>query len=427
MPQIPKGGRQGSAILLDITAASSEATDAALEAMHRSMADPADGDIWQPLDDPTMRDLVEHWTLAGMKRLQGMRDDFLRLVKRVDGVLAKAGDTPPERPPVDRLLRRWTGDELEQVKAYLEAKRPELWSFDDHMLAIEWIHQKWWPADEVRTEAQWIAAKTIYSGRVNRALQATMKPIPVMALRDTWKYLPDGPGDEGGGGERFIISPDKTLEKLLAFGEERCAQNIVALTDKSRRAMASIILEHQKAMFTGDAAGTAQALESKLLDAFGELNRDWRRIALTETAENSCNALIASLPAGSRVRRIETYPTACPYCKKIHGTELTVADPGQARYLDGEKFVWVGKSNVGRSASPRKRVGGALVDRTAAERWWVPAGPVHPNCRGTWVVVSKPSEWVSKLPPDQQKEIEEFDKVLQAISAKHRKKWEGEK
>ena len=169
----------GSSLLLDITSASPEATDAALEAMHRAMADPADGDIWQPYDDPVLRDLIEHWTLAGMKRLEGMRDDFLRLVKRVDGVLAKADATPPERPPVDRLLRRWTAEDLAKVKAYLEGKRPELWSFDDHLLAIEWIHQKWWPADEVRTESQWIAAKTVYAGRLQRALQATTKPLPV--------------------------------------------------------------------------------------------------------------------------------------------------------------------------------------------------------------------------------------------------------
>ena len=420
--------RPGSAVLLDITAASPEATDAALEAMHRAMADPADGDIWKPLDDPILRDLVEHWTLAGLKRLQGMWEDFLQLVTRVDGVLAKAG-TPPERPPVDRLLRRWTGEELEKVKAYLEAKRPELWSFDDHLLAIEWIHQRWWPAEEVRTEAQWIAAKTIYAGRVQRAIQARMKPLPVMALRDTWQYLPDVPGGGGEGPDkrRFIIHPNDTLAKLIEFGEARCAQNIVALTDKSRRAMASIILEHQKALFAGDAAGTAESLESKLLDTFGDLNRDWRRIALTEAAENAGNALIASLPAGSRVRRIEVYATACPYCKKIHGTELTVADPGKARYLDGEKFVWVGKSNIGRSASPRKRVGGALVERLPAERWWIPAGPVHPNCRGFWAVVDKPSEWVARLPPEERKEIDDFDKVLDAIAEKHRKTWKGEK
>ena len=87
----------------------------------------------------------------------------------------------------------------------------------------------------------------------------------------------------------------------------------------------------------------------------------------------------------------------------------------------------MGKSNLGRSASPRKRVGGALVERLPAERWWIPAGPVHPNCRGFWAVVDKPSEWVAKLPPEERKEIDDFDKVLDAIAEKHRKTWKGEK
>lgn len=363
-------------LFLDVSAASDEATDAALEAMHKSMADPLQGDIWQPHDDPLLRDLIEHWTAIGLRKLEGMRSDFLRLVKSKVGVLAKAGKVPP-RPPVDRLLRRWTADEFAQVKAYLEAKPGSEWSFDDHMLSIEWIHQRWWPAEEVRTEAQWYAAKTIYAGRLERALQATMKPLPVMALRESWQYLPDGsPDDERHRG----TSKSAVLEKLIQFGEERCAQNIVALTEKSRRQMAGLVLEHQKAQFSGDAAGTAESLETKLLDTFGELNRDWRRIALTEATENANNGFLATLAAGTKVKRLEVYATACPYCKKIHGTVLEVAAPGKARYLDGEKFVWVGKNNIGRAASPRKRVGGALVERTTAERWWIPAGPVHPNC-----------------------------------------------
>ena len=132
-------------LFLDVSAASDEATDAALEAMHKSMADPLQGDIWQPHDDPLLRDLIEHWTAIGLRKLEGMRADFLRLVKSKVGVLAKAGKVPP-RPPVDRLLRRWTADEFAQVKAYLEAKPGPEWSFDDHMLSIEWIHQRYIPA-----------------------------------------------------------------------------------------------------------------------------------------------------------------------------------------------------------------------------------------------------------------------------------------
>lgn len=58
-----------------------------------------------------MRNLIEHLKLAGPKRLQGLRADFLRLVKRVDDVLTKAGETPWQRLLVDRPLRRWTGND----------------------------------------------------------------------------------------------------------------------------------------------------------------------------------------------------------------------------------------------------------------------------------------------------------------------------
>lgn len=107
-----------------------------------------------------MRDFIEHWTLAGLKRLQGLLVDVLRLVAR-----EQMSTLPAERP-----LRRWSSEELERVKTYLESERSEPKSFDDQMLAVEWIHQKWWPADEVRTEAQWMAAKTIYAQRIRHAM-----------------------------------------------------------------------------------------------------------------------------------------------------------------------------------------------------------------------------------------------------------------
>ena len=59
---------------------------------------------------------------------------------------------------------------------------------------------------------------------------------------------------------------------------------------------------------------------------------------------------------------------------------------------DGQTQVWVGKNNIGRSGSPRKRVGDELIERTESELWWIPAGTVHPHCRGRWVVIDEPRE-----------------------------------
>ena len=123
------------------------------------------------------------------------------------------------------------------------------------------------------------------------------------------------------------------------------------------------------------------------------MNRDWRRIAVTEAGENANQGLIASLQPGARVRRMEQYRGACPYCRKINGTVLTVVDAAN-KDKDGVTQVWVGKNNIGRSGAPRKRVGAELIPRLAAELWWVPAGTVHPHCRGQWHVLegAKPGD-----------------------------------
>jgi hypothetical protein len=84
------------------------------------------------------------------------------------------------------------------------------------------------------------------------------------------------------------------------------------------------------------------------------------------------------------VKRVEQYRGACPFCRSIDGVIATVVAP-DAPDKDGNTQIWVGKDNVGRSAAPRKRVGDALVPRTADEMWWLPAGLAHPHCRGRWI------------------------------------------
>ena len=125
-----------------------------------------------------------------------------------------------------------------------------------------------------------------------------------------------------------------------------------------------------------------------MFDRFGEMNRDWRRIAITEAGENANQGLIASLPEGARVRRVEQYANACPFCRKIDGRVMTVV-PDSSPEKDGDTMVWPGKTNIGRSAAPRKKTPEGLVDRLPSEMWWIAAGTQHPHCRGRWVVVQQ--------------------------------------
>ncbi len=63
---------------------------------------------------------------------------------------------------------------------------------------------------------------------------------------------------------------------------------------------------------------------------------------------------------------------------------MEVVDPARED-KDPETMIWSGKTNVGRSASPRKRVGQVLKEREPVEMWQVPVGLVHPHCRGRWI------------------------------------------
>ena len=61
------------------------------------------------------------------------------------------------------------------------------------------------------------------------------------------------------------------------------------------------------------------SLQTRLLDAFGKFNKNWRRIAVTEAGEAKNQGYIASLPPGSKVRRVEQYAGACSFCRRLDG------------------------------------------------------------------------------------------------------------
>jgi hypothetical protein len=128
-------------------------------------------------------------------------------------------------------------------------------------------------------------------------------------------------------------------------------------------------------------------MRSRLFDEFGQLNRDFRRIAVTEAGECCNTGYIMAQSPGTKVRRQEAYRGVCDFCKSISGKVFTVVDPAKLD-KDGDTKVWAGKTNIGRSAAPRRRQGGGLVERPSSEMWWVASGVQHPHCRGSWLPVT---------------------------------------
>ena len=363
-------------LFLDLFHVPVSVTNDALEGIYKAMSDGHDhgGDgNWRPHDSPLVRRMIELFTKRGLDRLAAVRYGLLAWES---GENFKPGQEPPTAP-LPGLMARWTPAESSLVKLYLEALPPAAWTLDDHMLAIELVVQTYLPADELITEADWLAAKAGLMGKV----QANLGDDLPMKKAD--KILLGMPSTVAQAIAGFSLKGAEAAQ--LQFARMRAAENVRAISESVRHKMATLVLQDLERKIAGAPAGTS-SLETELLDAFGALNRDWRRIAITEAGEAQLQGLVASVKPGTRLRRVERYDGACLFCRQIDRKVVTVVDAAKAN-KDPDTEVWLGKNNVGRSASPRKRVGNVLIEREPHEMWTIPAGLVHPNCRGRWVVL----------------------------------------
>lgn len=356
-------------LLIDIGACCEHHTNDALEQLHKAIGEGDPESIWNPHHSPLISRMIELFTQRGLLRMGAFRAEL-------EAWLAgerHTGGNRPARP--EGMMERWTPSELKLVRLYLETLPPSEFTIDDHMMMVDFLAQRYLPAEELKTEAEWLAVRSTLMGRV----QANMERV---TAEESDKLFAAMPTTVEQAAAQFTMSA--LQQAVMEFGRARCAENVTAVTEASRHRIKAVVMRHQQARAMGDTAGPS--LQSDLLDAFGDMNRDWRRIALTEAGENQTQGYIASLKPGSRVRRIEQYKGACPFCRKIDGRIMEVVDPG-APDKDGDTQIWTGKTNVGRAAAPRRRVGGVLVEREPQEMWWVAAGVQHPHCRGSWVPV----------------------------------------
>lgn len=337
-------------------------------------SDPGQGDdsIWSPHENPLIRKMIELFTQRGLLRLASVKKSILEW----EGKSGSATMMPSPRPDFG-MMTRWGERERELVRIYLDALPKDQWALDDHMLCVELVVQTYLPTDELITEAQWLATKATMMGKVeNNWLK---KIAPTLKQADAiLAGLPNNPQDAA----YFPMQPKERT--TMEFANFRTVETVVNLKDNVRRQMRQTVARHVEKKMRGDLSG--QSLQSDLLDTFGDLNRDWRRIAVTEAGEAMLQGMIAGIAPGGKVKRVEQYASACAFCKKIDGTIATVVSPDHPN-KDPDTMIWEGKNNIGRSASPRKRVGNELVNRKSDEMYWLPAGLAHPHCRGRWVPV----------------------------------------
>jgi hypothetical protein len=355
-------------LLIDIGALHDEGCECTLDAMHKALSMPSgDDDIWRPHESLFIRNLIEQATAKGVSALDSLKLELLGWLKE-----SKTA-APAPKPVIPNGMTRWSETEAKAAKAYLEGIPKEMWAADDYMLLVDYLVNKHLPPDFAATQAEWLAKRALIMGRVQAAL-AVITEEQADALMV--EYAKKGALDAA-------LRKINYHDAMLSFGEAKIADYIVGLSDSVRHKTKSAILDFE----LGKRLGVKQensSLEQKLFDNFADHNRDWRRIAVTEAGELANNAFIANVAPGGKVKRVEQYASACPFCKKMNGKVVTVVAP-DAKNKDWDTQVWVGKSNYGRSASPYKRVGGALVKRAPEEMWSITSGTFHPHCRGTWV------------------------------------------
>lgn len=365
-------------LLLDIGGAPPEACDCAIEALFKAIAEPAGADIWRPVENPFIAAHVEQATARYQGRLQAIQDHLaIYLTGEPAGPLAKA--LAPTWQPMSR-------PELEAARLRLEDIAPADFTWQDWLDLIDVLLALYLPDNVIRTEAEHLTVRAALAGKL--AAAALARGVPDDLAARAAEMLPT----------EFVRIPPRILSaveaNVIRFAQASAAISMADVTEQARSRMRRVCAEHVQAQVLGQKEGTHQHLKSRLLDTFGTLNRDWRRIAVTEAVEAHGQGFVASQRPGQKVRRQEAYRGACPFCKELNGRLFTVVDPAKPA-KDGQREVWVGKTNVGRSAAPRKRVAGELIEREPEEMWWPAAGAQHPHCRGRWIPVRERQDILS--------------------------------
>ena len=358
-------------LLVDLEGVPDEHLDCCLDGLHKALAEDPAGDgsaLWDRHANPWAADLVEDVTGRLQRALLQIQEAFSALLLgKPISELAKAEDAP---------WVRWDQNAFEAARRHLESIPPAQYSLEDWMLAAEYVVHRYLPDGVISSLAEYLTLRATLLGKIS-ACTPLLAPDPLAALKDLL------PNDFRKVPPR-VLTPTETA--ILRVSKERAALHIKGVTEAQKSRMKTLICEHVQAQVLGQPQGTAQALRQRLFDGFGQLNRDFRKVAVTEAGECVCQGFISATPAGRQVKRVEAYRGACLFCKGLNNRLFTVV-PASKPDRNGQTEVWEGKTNVGRSAAPRRRIDGALVERMESERWWPAAGVQHPNCRGAWLPV----------------------------------------
>ena len=354
--------------LVDLKHAPCDCANHGLETLYKAIAEqPNKSAIWRPHENPYLTDIIEHWHAEQAARVQEAQDAIF-------GALGLG-------EPVPLLRKALSTEEIAALRARL-AKPMRDYSPADWVALIDLAFHTRLSGAALERAAADLAAKATLAGQ----LHAIADPDAETGIFDLLHRVAIGAASV----PRALSGAAK---RAMDWAKSRIGLHLRGITEAGRDRVAHSILDHVQE----HGLASAGKLQQRLLDDFATQNRDWRRVAITEAGETANLAYAGSFPDGTRIKRIEHYDGACPFCRKLNGQVfIWSADPRPDS--DGWTHIWPGKTNVGRSASPRKQTPDGLVERTEDELWWPAAGVQHPNCRGRWLAL--PGEPPATVDPD---------------------------
>lgn len=133
-------------------------------------------------------------------------------------------------------------------------------------------------------------------------------------------------------------------------------------------------------------SGAEKRIRESILEDEGELNRDWKRVVITEVNNSFNNGYLSKCKEGDWVIGI-SMPDCCNFCfENIKGKVFKVISK-PASEEDWKDKVWVGKNNIHRSTAERKRINPNIGNKKSNLRVRAeieksaPSCPAHPYCR----------------------------------------------
>jgi len=192
--------------------------------------------------------------------------------------------------------------------------------------------------------------------------------------------------------------------RAIEWAESYGAKNLSNATNDTINRVQNVLFDNVKQHL--GPRSLRKALEAEFMEDEFEINRNWRRVANTETNAAYNQGYLAQIPPGEWVMGFSN-PDACYHCKRlidgkvyqvidVAGKNMSYDDSKNPEALQWlwENTVWLGKDNFGRSGAEQKRTPTGLVDREHHEKY-MPTLPLHPHEHCRWVRISPQTQYVN--------------------------------